>query len=47
LHVYKDNKKEKQSKSGSRSALIALETASLGHFETYVQKRILGLEKVR
>ena len=38
LHVYKDAKKSGGSSSGSSSALIALETAGMGHFETYVQK---------
>lgn len=39
LHVYKDAKTNKQSGDRSQSALIALDTASMGHFETYVQKR--------
>jgi len=40
LHIYKDAKKSSGggSASSAASALIALETASLGHFETYVQK---------
>jgi len=38
LHVYKDAKKSGGSSTGSSSALIALETARMGHFETYVQK---------
>jgi len=39
LFVHKDSKKSgKGSSGGASSALIALETSSLGHFETYVQK---------
>ncbi|MCL1842590.1 MAG: flagellar hook-length control protein FliK [Defluviitaleaceae bacterium] len=38
LHVYKDAKKPGGASGDSASALIALETASMGHFETYVQK---------
>jgi len=39
LFVHKDSKKStKGSSGGATSALIALETSSLGHFETYVQK---------
>ncbi|MCL1862679.1 MAG: hypothetical protein FWF78_03835, partial [Defluviitaleaceae bacterium] len=40
LHIYKDAKKSASGgkKKESSSALIALETANLGHFETYVQK---------
>jgi len=37
LHVYRDPKKA-ASDSDSASALIALDTAALGHFETFVQK---------
>ncbi|MCL2839824.1 MAG: hypothetical protein FWE05_03540 [Defluviitaleaceae bacterium] len=40
LHIYKDAKKSLSSSSGSSSALIALETAGMGHFETYVQKNV-------
>lgn len=39
LHVYKDAKNEKKSADQTYSALIALDTSSLGHFETYVQKK--------
>ena len=38
LHVYRDPKKKASSDSDSASALIALDTAALGHFETFVQK---------
>jgi len=38
LHVYKDTKKLSNNSGNTASALIALETANLGHFETYVQK---------
>ncbi|MCL2240858.1 MAG: flagellar hook-length control protein FliK, partial [Defluviitaleaceae bacterium] len=38
LHVYRDAKKKAEGKKDAYSALVALETASLGHFETYVQK---------
>ncbi|MDR0273149.1 MAG: hypothetical protein LBI27_07535, partial [Clostridiales bacterium] len=37
LHIYKDAKKSAKGEDIS-SALIALETASMGHFETYVRK---------
>ncbi|MCL1884215.1 MAG: hypothetical protein FWF81_10775 [Defluviitaleaceae bacterium] len=37
LHVYRDSKKSSGSDK-TTSALIALETASMGHFETYVRK---------
>ena len=42
LHVYKDAKK---SRSGgeSSSALVALDTAAMGHFETYIQKHSRGI----
>ncbi|MCL2187862.1 MAG: flagellar hook-length control protein FliK [Defluviitaleaceae bacterium] len=38
LHVYKDTKKQADGKKDTASALVALDTASLGHFETYIQK---------
>ena len=38
LHVYKDGKGENHKKTTARSALIAIETANLGYFETYVTK---------
>ncbi|MCL2400888.1 MAG: hypothetical protein FWC91_14240 [Defluviitaleaceae bacterium] len=38
LFVNKDGKNGQKSKKDSGSALIALDTAWLGHFETYVQK---------
>jgi hypothetical protein len=39
LHVYRDAKKSAaQGGKSSSSALIALDTLNLGHFETYVQK---------
>jgi hypothetical protein len=38
LHVYKDASKKGGKGDGTASALIALDTLSLGHFETYVQK---------
>lgn len=38
LHIYKDAKKTADGKKGAASALIALDTASLGRFETYIQK---------
>ncbi|MCL1878540.1 MAG: flagellar hook-length control protein FliK, partial [Defluviitaleaceae bacterium] len=38
LHIYKDAKKSGGGGGKTSSALIALDTASLGHFETYVQK---------
>ena len=37
LYVGKNSKKNKKSENNS-SALIALDTAFMGHFETYVQK---------
>ncbi|MCL2577462.1 MAG: hypothetical protein FWE27_05360 [Defluviitaleaceae bacterium] len=43
LHVYKDAKKSSANSSDSVSALIALDTAALGHFETYVQKNSRGI----
>jgi hypothetical protein len=45
LHVYKDGKKSGggSGNSDSTSALIALETTALGHFETYVQKNSRGI----
>lgn len=39
LYVYKDAKPDRQTGDAVHSALIALDTAYLGHFETYVQKR--------
>ena len=40
LHIYKDGKKSAGGGGSGEtsSALIALETAGMGHFETYVQK---------
>ena len=38
LYVKKDKAGSKQKTEGTGSALIALDTANLGHFETYVQK---------
>jgi chemotaxis protein histidine kinase CheA len=38
IHVYKDAKKSSGGGDDSATALIALETANMGHFETYVQK---------
>lgn len=38
IHVKKDGANAKNRKEGTGSALIALDTAFLGHFETYVQK---------
>jgi hypothetical protein len=38
LYIFKDGKRDRQNKGGARSALIALDTAYLGHFEAYVQK---------
>ncbi|MCL2387451.1 MAG: hypothetical protein FWC89_07890 [Defluviitaleaceae bacterium] len=38
LHVYKDGKKSSGGGTSASSALIALDTAAMGHFETYVQK---------
>ncbi|MCL2605083.1 MAG: DUF6240 domain-containing protein [Defluviitaleaceae bacterium] len=38
LHVYKDTKKTADGKKDTASALISLDTASLGRFETYIQK---------
>jgi hypothetical protein len=39
LHLYKDGKGGRKNKpDGTSSALIAIETAFMGHFETYVQK---------
>lgn len=39
LHVYKDAKSDRSRGGQTHSALIALDTAQLGHFETYVQKQ--------
>ena len=41
LHIYKDGKKSTSAggTGENSSALIALETAGMGHFETYVQKK--------
>jgi len=41
LHIYKDGKKSTHGGGSGEtsSALIALETAGMGHFETYVQKK--------
>ncbi len=38
LYVFKDKKKKSEASGESLSALIALDTASMGHFEAYVQK---------
>jgi Fe2+ or Zn2+ uptake regulation protein len=38
FHIYKNTKKEAAKSGGTSSALIALETAFMGLFETYVQK---------
>lgn len=38
LYVFKDKKNKKPKKAGQASALIALDTAYLGHLEAYVQK---------
>ncbi|MCL2358114.1 MAG: hypothetical protein FWC70_13340 [Defluviitaleaceae bacterium] len=38
LHVYKDAKKSGGGGGETSSALISLDTSSLGHFETYVRK---------
>jgi hypothetical protein len=38
LFVYKDTNKTTEGNKDTASALIALDTAALGHFETYVQK---------
>lgn len=38
LHIYKDAKKSYGGGEGSSIALIALDTVSMGRFETYVQK---------
>ncbi|MCL2707530.1 MAG: hypothetical protein FWF03_00275, partial [Defluviitaleaceae bacterium] len=38
LHVFKDAKKDKKSQGGAKSALVALDTAYLGHFEAFVLK---------
>jgi len=45
LHVYRDAKKSGSGGGNgeSTSALIALDTAALGHFETYVQKNARGI----
>jgi hypothetical protein len=38
LHIYKDAKKIADGKKDTATALVALDTASLGRFETYIQK---------
>jgi hypothetical protein len=43
LHVYKDAKKSNSTSGETASALIALDTATMGHFETYVQKNARGI----
>jgi hypothetical protein len=43
LHVYKDAKKSAAGSDDS-TALIALETAALGHFETYVRKNSRAIQ---
>ena len=43
LHVFKDGKKSAGNGKKASSALIALDTAELGRFETYVQKNAGGV----